>query len=100
MSGETILRADAKGRIALGPLTRQLEESFFGRRISGYAAEITPDGAILLRPRVEVDAEQAPTLILDDADRDTFLAALADPPVPNESMRAAVERHRRSTVGR
>jgi hypothetical protein len=98
--GETILRPDARGRIFLGSLTRQLEEQYVGRPISGYVAEITPDGAILLRPRVEVDARQAATLILDDADRDAFLAALADPPVPSEAMRAAVERHRRRTARR
>ena len=53
---------------------------------------------IILRPRVEVDAAEAGTLILDDGDRDAFLAVLADPPAPNERLRAAVERHGRQVI--
>jgi hypothetical protein len=95
MASEIIVRPDAKGRVGLATLTKILREQFTGRPISGYAAEITPDGAIVLRPRVEVDAAEAATLILDDSDRDAFLAALADPPVPNDRLRAAVQRHGR-----
>lgn len=96
MPVENILRPDAKGRIGLAGLARQLEDRFVGRAISGYSAEITPDGAILLRPRVEMDAELAATLLLDEADRDAFFAALADPRAPSEAWSAAVERHRRT----
>ena len=99
MPAETILRPDAKGRVGLASLAKLLQERFTGRPISGYAAEITPDGAILLRPRVEVDAGEAATLILGDADRDAFLAALADPPPPNDRLRAAAERHGRHVRG-
>lgn len=94
MSSETILRPDAKGRVGLASLSRLIEERFTRRRISGYAAEITPDGSILLRPRVEYDAEEASTLILSDADRDAFLDALGNPPDPDDRLRAAVKRHR------
>ncbi len=88
-----ILRPDNKGRVGLGSLTKRLEERFTGRAISGYAAEITPDGAIVLRPKVEVDAEQASTLILEEADRDAFLDTLAKPPAPSKRLRAARRRH-------
>ncbi|MBN1417240.1 MAG: hypothetical protein JXP34_00600 [Planctomycetes bacterium] len=100
MPGETILRPDAQGRIDLGSFARHLEERFLGCSISGYAAEITADGAILLRPRVGVDAGDAATLILDDADRDAFLAAVEDPPMLNDALHAAALRHRRNTVRR
>jgi hypothetical protein len=98
MSSETILRPDAKGRVGLASLTRLLRERFTGQPISGFAAEITPDGAILLRPQIEVDATEAATLILNDADRDAFLDTLAAPPPPNERMRAAAKRHRRQVI--
>jgi len=75
-----------------------LQEQWTERPISGYTAEITSHGAILLRPRVEVDAGRAATLILDDCDRDAFLAALADPPAPNDRLRAAAERHGREVT--
>ena len=94
MPRETILRPDAKGRIGLGAIAKLLQERFTGRPVSGYTAEITADGAILLRPRVEVDAEQAATLILDDSDRDAFLTALDNPPPPGDRLRKAAERHR------
>ena len=93
MSAETILRPDAKGRVGLASLARLLEQRFTQHRISGYAAEITPDGSILLRPRVELDIEEASTLVLNDADRDAFLDALAHPPEPNDRLRTAAERH-------
>lgn len=67
-----ILRPDAKGRVGLASLARILEQRFTQHRISGYAAEITPDGAILLRPRIELGVEDASTLVLSDADRDAF----------------------------
>jgi hypothetical protein len=92
---ETILRPDSKGRVGLGSFTKALEEKFAGRAISGYAAEITDDGTIVLRPKVEVDAEQASTLILGAEDRDAFLSAIADPSPPSEALRAARKRHRR-----
>ena len=95
---ETILRPDAKGRVGLASLARLLEQRFTRHRISGYAAEITPDGSILLRPRVELDVEEASTLVLGDADRDAFLDALGNPPEPNDRLRAAAERHRNQTT--
>ena len=94
----TILRPDAKGRVGLASLARLLEQRFAQHRISGYAAEITPDGSILLRPRVELDVEDAATLVLSDADRDAFLDALANPPEPNDRLRAAAERHRNQVL--
>ena len=95
MPPATILRPDAKGRVGLASLARILEERFTQHRISGYAAEITPDGAILLRPRVEFDAEEASTLVLSETDRDALLDALEKPPGPSERLREAAERHRR-----
>ena len=89
---QVILRPDSKGRIGLGSLTRDIEERFTGWAISGYAAEITAEGTIVLRPKVEVDAEQASTLILEEAVRDAFLAALAKPPAPSERLKAARRR--------
>ena len=98
---QLILRPDSKGRIGLGSLTRDLEERFIGgRAISGYAAEITPQGTIVLRPRVEVDADQASTLVLGDADRDAFLSALAKPPAPSDRLRAARRRHEKRVADR
>ena len=98
MSAETILRPDAKGRVGLASLARLLEQRFTRQRISGYAAEITPDGSILLRPRVEFDVEETSTLVLSDADRDAFLDALEDSPEPDDRLRAAAERHRHQVV--
>ena len=95
MASDIILRPDAKGRIGLASLARILQKRFAGRPVSGYAAEITPDGAILLRPRVEVDAAHAATLILSDSDRDAFLDALEHPPAPCDRMHAAAKRHDR-----
>jgi hypothetical protein len=90
-----ILRPDAKGRIGLDSLTRALRQRFGGKAISGYSAEITADGAIVLRPRVEVDANDAGTFVLSARDRDAFLAALAHPPRPTRALRSAMSLHRR-----
>lgn len=99
MSTETpILRPDAKGRVGLGSLSRILEERYSIERISGYSAEITPDGAILLRPRVEFDIRDAPTLVLEDADRDALLDALEIPTEPADRLRAAAKRHRDQVI--
>ena len=95
----TVLRPDAKGRIGLESLTRLIRERFGGKTISGYSAEITDEGAILLRPRVEVDAEQAATLVLSTRDRDALLDAIAKPPRPGARLRAAARRHRRNVSG-
>jgi len=89
----TVLRPDAKGRVGLDSLTRLLRQRYGGQPISGYAAEITADGTIVLRPRVEVDAEQAATLVLTTRDRDVFLDALAKPARPAAPLRAAAKRH-------
>jgi hypothetical protein len=97
---DTVLRPDAKGRVGLESLTRRLRERFGGHSISGYSAEITPDGAILLRPRVELAAEAAVTLVLGDEDRDAFLRALDHPPRPTARLRAEVARHRKLTTRR
>ena len=90
-----LLRPDAKGRVGIDSLSRRLKERYGGRAISGYSAEITADGAILLRPRVEVPAEEAGILLLADKDRDAFVAALADPPRPSAQLAAAARRHRK-----
>jgi hypothetical protein len=95
----TVLRPDAKGRVGLESLTRLLRERFGGQPISGYAAEITPDGTIVLRPRVEVDADQAATLVLTARDRELFLEAVATPAKPAARLRGAARRHRRN-IGR
>jgi hypothetical protein len=92
----TILRPDAKGRIGLESLTKVVRERFGGRMISGYSAEVTAEGAILLRPRVEVEAEQAATLVLTGRDRDALLDALAKPAKPAARLRAAAKRHRKN----
>lgn len=89
------LRPDAKGRVGINALARQLQDRLGGQTISGYTAEITADGAILLRPRVEVDAEEASTLILGSEDREAFLQALASPPPPNAALKTAAGAHRR-----
>jgi hypothetical protein len=94
MTTETILRPDAKGRVGLASLAKKLEGQLGGLPISGYSAQITPDGAILLKPRVEMDADEASVFILSDADRDALLAALGSPPSPSEPLRAAAEAHR------
>lgn len=91
-----ILRADAKGRVGLESLTRLVRARFGGLSISGYSAEVTDDGAIVLHPRVEVGAEEAATLVLGNRDRDAVLAALASPPRPNARLRAAARRHRKN----
>ena len=90
-----VLRPDAKGRVGIDSLSRQIKERFGGRPISGYSAEITPDGAILLRPRVELPAEEAGLLLLADRDRDAFVDALSDPPPPSARLSAAARRHRK-----
>ena len=90
-----LLRPDAKGRVGIDSLSRRLKERFGGRAISGYLAEITADGAILLRPRVELPAEEAGILILAERDRDAFVDALSDPPRPSPRLSAAARRHRR-----
>ena len=95
---QTILRPDAKGRVGLGALTKLLQERLAGHSISGYRAEITPEHAILLRPCIEVDAEQAATMVLGDADRDAFLEALDHPPKPNRQLRTAATRHQRQVA--
>ena len=92
---EQIIDTMADGVFTLDNNGRVTSWNHSMERISGYAAEITPDGAILLRPRVEVAAERAATLILSDADRDAFLEALADPPEPNDLLRSAAKRHKR-----
>ena len=79
---------------------QQLQERLGGPAISGYTAEITADGAILLRPRVEVSVEEAATLILGNRDRDAFLAAIERPPAPNRALRAARRAHERRVRGR
>jgi hypothetical protein len=94
-----ILRPDAKGRVGLESLTRILRERLGGQPISGYAAEITPDGALLLHPRIEVEAAEAATLVLGAQDRDALLAALASPPKPTPRLREAARRHRRKIAG-
>jgi hypothetical protein len=94
-----ILRPDAKGRVGLESLTRVLRERLGGQPISGYTAEITSDGAIVLHPRVEVDAAEAATLVLGTRDRDALLAALASPPKPAAKLRDAAKRHRRNIAG-
>src|SRR5688572_25722772 len=94
----TILRPDAKGRVGLESLTRLLRERYGGKPISGYSAEISADGTIVLRPRVEVDAEDAATLILTERDRDAFLDALAKPSKPGARLRAAAKRHGRNII--
>jgi hypothetical protein len=93
MKSTTTLRPDAKGRIGIAAIARQLQERLGGRTISGYTAEVTNDGTIVLRPRVEVDAEEASTLVLAAADRDAFLQALSSPPAPNAALRAAARAH-------
>ena len=92
----TILRPDSKGRVGLESLTRLVREHFGGQPISGYTAEITTDGAIVLHPRMEVDAGQASTLVLTARDRDLFLEALAKPAMPVAPLRAAAKRHRKN----
>ena len=99
-SASAILRPDAKGRVGLDAFTRRLRERFGGRPISGYAAEITAGGEIVLRPRIEIDAEASATLLLDDEDRDALLAVLAKPPRPSAALRAALRAHRRSVRSR
>jgi len=89
-----LLRPDAKGRVGIDALSRRLKERFGGRPISGYSADITADGAILLRPRVELDAEEAGFLVLADRDRDAFVNALSNPPRPGARLRTAARRHR------
>lgn len=96
----TILRPDAKGRIGLDSLTKVIRERFGGRPISGYSAEITAEGAILLRPRVEVEAEDAVTLVLTGRDRDALLDALAKPAKPVARLQAAARRHRKNVSSR
>lgn len=91
-----ILRPDAKGRVGLDSFTRLLRQRFGGKAISGYSAEITTDGAIVLRPRVEVDAHDAGTFVLSAKDRDAFLAALARPARPTRALRSALSLHRRT----
>lgn len=98
MPEPAILRPDSKGRIGLQRLTQQLERRFNGRSISGYSASLTEDGEILLRPRVEVDAEAAATLILSDADRDAFLEALDNPPPLDKKLQKAMKRHKSVVV--
>lgn len=89
-----LLRPDAKGRVGIDSLSRRLRERLGGRAISGYSADITTDGAILLRPHVELPAEDAGFLILNNRDRDAFLQALSKPPQPGLRLKAAARRHR------
>jgi hypothetical protein len=95
---QTMLRPDNKGRIGIDSLTRRLRERLGGRPISGYAAEVTDDGTIVLRPRIEVDADEAATLVLGNDDRDALLAALARPPRAAPRLKAAMRRHRKTVV--
>ena len=80
-------------------MTRILRERLGGQPISGYAAEITPEGSLLLHPRVEIDAAEVATLVLGTQDRDALLAALASPPKPAPRLREAAKRHRRNIAG-
>ncbi len=100
MKTTTTLRPDAKGRVGLGALAKQLQELLGGQAISGYTAEISPDGAIILRPRVEVSAEEASTLILGEEDRARLLQALERPPAPNAALKAAARAHAHATKRR
>lgn len=92
------LRPDAKGRVGLGSLTQKLEQRLNNRQISSYEASLTEDGNILLRPRVEVDAELASTLTLSNEDRDALLHALADPPPFKGKLSASLERYRAEVI--
>ena len=94
----TMLRPDSKGRIGIDALARRLRERLGGRPISGYAAEVTDDATIVLRPRIEVDADEAATLVLGNDDRDDLLAALAHPPRANRRLKAVMRRHSKTVV--
>jgi hypothetical protein len=96
---QTMLRPDSKGRIGIDSLARRLRERLGGRPISGYAAEVTDDGTIVLRPRIEVDADEAATMVLATDDRDALLEALAHPPRANARLKAAMRRHHKTVVG-
>lgn len=92
MATETIVRPDAKGRVGLGSYLRRIATQL-GRMPSGFAAELTDDGAIMLRPRVEVAADEASTLVLSVADRDRLLAAIDGAVAPNQALLQAKAQH-------
>ena len=96
---QTMLRPDSKGRIGIDSLARRLRERLGGRPISGYAAEVTDDDTIVLRPRIEVDADEAATMVLATDDRDALLEALAHPSRANARLKAAMRRHHKTVVG-
>jgi len=97
MATETIVRPDAKGRVGLGSYLRRIATQL-GRMPSGFAAELTGDGAIMLRPRVEVAADEASTLVLSVADRDRLLSAIDGVAAPNPALLQAKGQHD-ATVG-
>ncbi len=59
---------------------------FLGQTISAFTV------ATLVRHAEEI-VERFGTLRLSDRDRDAFLAALDNPPVPNARLRKAAKRH-------
>ncbi|HAT11846.1 MAG TPA: hypothetical protein DCS97_14935 [Planctomycetes bacterium] len=87
-----VLRPDTKGRVGLDSLLRRAREYLGGVPIAGLAAEVSSDGTITLRPRVEVAAETAHVLRLSDKDAAAFSDALAHPPKPNAALRKAAQR--------
>lgn len=64
-------------------------------RISGRSlTDFVVDNAVSAAQKAIEDSER---MRLEEQDRTVFLAALADPPAPNEALKAAVARYRSLT---
>jgi len=87
--------ATARLEFRVAPEAKELIQqaaAFLGTSLTDFAAATLAD-----RAREVVESH---TIIrLSNQDRDAFLAALDSPPEPNDALRRAFDRHRRS-VGR
>ena len=98
MATKTMLYPDSQGRIELGSLIQQLKDQL-GSHISGFSAELTDDGAIILQPCLAMAAAEPNTLVLQNTDRDQFVTALeAIVPKPNAALRKAQQNHRKTVL--
>jgi AbrB family looped-hinge helix DNA binding protein len=83
----------SKGQITLPKAVRKALRL---ERGDPMKVELTDDGGIVLRPQKVIDARSAlaeqRTYILDDRERDQFLAMLNRPPSVKPNLRSLVER--------
>ncbi len=86
-----LLRPDSKGRIGVSALVRVLEERYVGYQISGFVAELQMNDTIVLRPRVELDPSEIPTIALAKQDWDAFTQAVEKPAEPSDTLKAAYQ---------